>query len=108
MATVERVLTEIAREAAGAIEKRLTLLEQEAEQFRKQLQSAEAERDAARAAVSRLSGFSAKVGEDYLCPRCYITDGTRSPLRSIRCTRDEEFFNCDQGHEVAVPYGSPH
>ena len=105
MATVERVLTEIAREAADATETRLILLEQEARQLRAQLEAAGAESSAVRLAVSRLSSFSAKAGEDYLCPRCYITDGTRSPQLSIRCTRDEEFFRCDQGHEIAVAYG---
>jgi hypothetical protein len=105
MAAVDQVLTEIARELAGAAEKRLLLLTYEVDQLREQLKAAKAERTAARLETKRLPGFSARVGEDYLCPRCYIIDGSRSPLRSVMCTRDEEFFCCDHLHEIAVPYG---
>jgi len=104
MATVDQVLTEIARETADAAEKRLFLLELEVGQLRDQLKAREAECAAARLAAKRRPSFRAKVDENYLCPRCYITDGSRSPLRSVRCTRDEEFFCCDHLHEIAVSY----
>jgi hypothetical protein len=104
MATVDQVLTEIAREAAEAAEKRLMLLEREAEQLREQLKATEEQCSEVRLAAGRLPSFNAKAGEDYLCPRCYITYGTQSPLRSVMCTRDEEFFCCDHLHDIAVPY----
>ena len=104
MAAVDQVLTEIAGELASAAEKRLSLLAYEVDYLREQLKAAKANRAAARLETRRLPRFDAKVGENYLCPRCYIIDGSRSLLRSVMCTRDEEFFCCDHLHEIAVPY----
>jgi hypothetical protein len=105
MAAVDQVLTEIARELAGVAEKRLLLLTYEADELKEQLKATGADCAAARLEMKRLPSFNAKAAENYLCPRCYIIDGRRSPLQSVMCTRDEEFFRCDHLHEIAVPYG---
>ena len=105
MASIDQVLLAIASEAAEAAEKRVLFIEAEVRELRARLQKAEAECDAARLASQHVRSFSVKHGnDDYLCPRCYVTDGTCTPLHALSCTRDEEFFHCEHGHDIAVPY----
>src|SRR5580700_2228377 len=94
MDTVEQVLTDIAREAVDAAE--------EAAQLRDQLEFTEVECSAVRLAARRLPSFSARVGEEYLCPRRYIANGIGSPLRSVMCTRDEIGERRRSGRPTAV------
>jgi hypothetical protein len=105
MPTVEGVLVEIASEASEAIKKRLSLLELEERRLREQLQATKADIKLARAATNRLPSYVPSNGPGYLCPRCYVMEGTLMPLRATRRTKVEEFLQCDQGHEIAVPYG---
>ena len=96
-------LRQAAHELASNAERRTTALERDLFELER---TAMAKRTALREALlaqARLGSFSAQVRGDYQCPRCWIEEGSRSPLRPIVGKDTKDSLRCGNcGSEFAA------
>lgn len=46
-----------------------------------------------------------RVGQPYQCPRCWVRDGVRAPLRAVPGGDDHDLLRCEQCHtDLVVPF----
>jgi len=85
----------IARDIAGQLHGRDSILQRELADVENLKAEIEAERNLLRGVAERLNTYQAKIGIDYLCPRCWIEDADQSRLQPIPSTGHEDSFRCE-------------
>lgn len=93
MTTRDQIL-QAANEIAGCMQADLFDLDRQLAEAKKHVAKIEKECDAARGAPERLSNFLIQLGSDYLCPRCWIEEGRRSPLNPVPSNTREDLLRC--------------
>ena len=93
MAIRDQIL-QAANEIAGRMQADLFDLDRQLAEAKKHVAKIERECDAARGALERLSNFPIQLGSDYLCPRCWIEEGRRSPLIPVPSNSRENLLRC--------------
>jgi uncharacterized small protein (DUF1192 family)/DNA-directed RNA polymerase subunit RPC12/RpoP len=87
-------LKQAAIEIADRLEARVSQLDREIAGLEQERAKKQAERDLASRAPQRLANFPVQVGSDYLCPRCWIEEGKRSPIAPIPSETRDDIFRC--------------
>jgi hypothetical protein len=87
--------TKIARDIADQLHGRDSALQRELADVESIKAEIEAELNLVRGVAERLNTYQAKVGIDYLCPRCWIEDADHSRLRPILSMGREDSFRCE-------------
>ena len=85
----------IARDIADQLHGRDSTLQRELVKVENLKAEIEAELRLLRGVPERLNAYQAKVGIDYLCPRCWIEDADQSRLRPILSMGGEDSFRCE-------------
>lgn len=102
--TTERELRRAAREAADYAQARVSQFERELADLEKRLADAKAKRDTARLAPKRLADFQVKIGADYQCPRCWISEGVHASIRPVPSNTRDDLFGCRRcGSDFLIP-----
>jgi hypothetical protein len=97
-------IRQLAAEIANNAQQRVSELERQLEEVEKRKAQIEAERDTARFSMQRLATFPVKLSGDYLCPRCWIESGARSPLFLVPSEGRNDLMRCRLCHsEIAFP-----
>jgi len=105
-ASANQQLLEIAEDVVRSLETRRSSLEAELLQIETRKRELEAQINATQFARQRLSNLRFKVGPDYQCPRCWITNETRSGLRPVPSDTKDDLFACDTcGLDVRIKMG---
>ena len=92
--TIRDQILQAASEIAGRMQADLFDFDRQLFEAKKHVAKIERECVAARGAPERLSNFPIQLGSDYLCPRCWIEEGRRSPLNSVRSSTGEDLLRC--------------
>jgi hypothetical protein len=87
-------ILQAANEIAGRMQADLFDFDRQLSEAKKRVVKIEKECDAARGAPERLSSFPIQLGSDYLCPRCWIEEGRRSPLCSVPTNTGDDLLRC--------------
>lgn len=93
MAIRDQIL-QAANEIAGRMQADLFDLDRRLAEAKKHVAKIEMECDAARGAPERLSNFPIQLGSNYLCPRCWIEEGRRSPLNPAPSNTRRGLLHC--------------
>ncbi len=103
--TLTAQLKAAAGEIAERTQQRLSELERQLAEIESRKSQIEAQRETARLAPKRLESFPGKLGEDYLCPRCWIESGLTAPLRPQPSQTSDDMLRCRQCHfEMPVSF----
>jgi hypothetical protein len=85
----------IARDIASQLHGRDFTLQRELVNVESLKAEIEAELNLLRGVSERLDAYQAKIGVEYLCPRCWIEDADQSRLRPILSVGHEDSFRCE-------------
>jgi hypothetical protein len=85
----------IARDIADQLHGCDSMLQRELADIENLKAEIEAELNLLRGVAERLNTYQAKIGIDYLCPRCWIEDADQSRLQLIPSTGREDSFRCE-------------
>ena len=96
--SIERALLEAAKQLAEAQQKKALRLQIQYDDLQSQTAEVKLKRDAARNAEQLFLNYRPAFGTDYICPRCWIENENRSPLRARPGTAKEDFFECTNCH----------
>jgi len=88
-------LTKIARDIAGELHGCDSMLQRELANVENLKAEIEAELNLLRGVSERLSAYQAKIGVEYVCPRCWIEDADQSRLRPVPSKGREDSFRCE-------------
>lgn len=92
--TIRDQILQAANEIVGCMQADLFDFDRQLSEAKKRVVKIKKECDAARGAPERLSNFPIQLGGDYLCPRCWIEEGRRSPLYSLPTNTGEDLLRC--------------
>ena len=93
-------LREVAKELVGGLQGKILALQKEIGDLQAETRKKQASLDTARSAAQRLFNYDPVFGGNiYHCPRCWIIDEARSPLRPISGGADYDSFTCEMCHE---------
>lgn len=88
--SIEIALAKEAEYAASNAQHRVAALELQLKEVERQKLEIEAKCQVASLAPKRLLKFQPKIGTEYQCPRCWISDERRSSLRPIPAIDDTD------------------
>ena len=101
-----QALAEEAEYAARTVEGRSRQLETELREVEKRKAEIDTQLQAARSSQKRLLNYQPRIGRDYQCPRCWITNEIRSALSPIPGTSEHDIMRCHAcGMDVVIPLG---
>ena len=102
--STNELIQQAAIQIANDINHNATALELDLREIEDRKAEIEAKLHSAKLSLKRLSNFHSEDGGHFQCPRCWISNETRSPLSPISGTDDEDFFRCKRcKYEIAIP-----
>lgn len=82
------------QDATPALNAELRKLEQQQAEVERRKAEINAQLEAARVSAKRLLNFRPCIGTDFQCPRCWIVNEVRSPLRPIPSDTSDDIMRC--------------
>ena len=89
---------------ANEIDRNASALELDLREIETRKAEIKAKLHSAKLSLKRLSNFHPEDGGDFQCPRCWISNETRSSLTPILGTDSEDIFKCKVcGYKISIP-----
>ena len=103
--STNELIQQAAIQIANDIDRNASALELDLRKVEDRKAEIEAKLHSAKLSLKRLSNFHSEDGGDFQCPRCWISNETRSSLTPILGTDSEDIFRCRVcNFKISVPF----
>ena len=103
--STNELIQQAAIQIVNDINRNVSALELDLREIEARKAEIEAKLHSAKLSLKRLSNFHSEDGGDFQCPRCWISNETRSSLTLILSTDSENIFRCRVcNFKISVPF----
>ena len=103
--STNELIQQAAIQIVNDINRNVSALELDLREIEARKAEIEAKLHSAKLSLKRLSNFHSEDGGDFQCPRCWISNETRSSLTPILGTDSENIFRCKVcGYKISIPF----